>query len=172
MYSEREEVRDLFDRIADCMPLAAKLKASALRSVGVKYANEGDLISGDGASYNGGRWNPRGVRAIYASLDPVTAVKESYQEFLKYGFTASNIRPRVMAGIRVNVRRLLDLTDARIRRRLGFTLGELTGEDWHSIQSAGGESWTQAIGEGPKWQKRGHFSRESGTHEHRRFDGT
>jgi RES domain-containing protein len=132
------------------MPLAAKLNASAFRSAGVKYANEGDLISGNGASYNGGRWNPPGVRAIYASLDPVTAVKESYQEFLKYGFKASNIRPRVMAGIRLNVKRLLDVTDARIRRRLGFTLAELTGEDWHSIQSAGDESWTQAIGRGAR----------------------
>jgi RES domain-containing protein len=146
--SESEEVQDLFDRIAACMPRAAKLKASAFRSAGVKYANEGDFISGSGAGYNGGRWNPPGVRAIYASLDPVTAVKETYQEFLKYGFEVSDIRPRVMAGVKLNVKRLLDLTDGGIRRKLGFTLRELTGEDWHTIQIDGEESWTQAIGRG------------------------
>lgn len=148
MSSEPEEVQDLFDRIAACGSRAVKLKASAFRSAGVKYANEGDLISGSGASYNGGRWNPPGVKAIYASLDPVTAVKESYQEFLKYGFKVQHIRPRVMAGVKLNVKCLLDLTDGGIRRKLDFSLGDLTGEDWHAIQSGGDESWTQAIGRG------------------------
>lgn len=146
--SELPEVQDLFERIATCAARAVKLKATAFRSAGVKYANEDDLISGRGASYNGGRWNPAGVRAIYASLDPVTAVKEIYQEFLKYGFAVQAIRPRVMAGVKLNVNRLLDLTDVRIRKKLGFTLTELTGEDWHAIQNGGEESWTQAIGRG------------------------
>ena len=70
------------------------------------------------------------------------------QEFIKYGFRDQQIRPRVMAGMKLNVKRLLDLTDAGIRRKLGFRLGELTGEDWHAVQSGGEESWTQAIGRG------------------------
>ena len=53
-----------------------------------------------------------------------------------------------MAGVKLNVKRLLDLTDAGIRRKLGFRLDELTGEHWHAIQSGGEESWTQAIGRG------------------------
>ncbi len=148
MSSEPEEVQYLFDRIASCLSRAVKLKAGAFRSAGIKYANEGDLISGSGASYNGGRWNPPGVKAIYASLDPVTAVKESYQEFIKYGFKVQHIRPRVMAGVKLNVNCLLDLTNAGIRRTLGFRLDELTGEYWHAIQTNGKESWTQAIGRG------------------------
>ena len=148
MSSEPDEVQALFDRIAACLPRAVKLRASALRSAGVKYANSRDLIAGDGASYYGGRWNPPGVKAIYASLDPETAVKEAYQEFVDYGFTAQQIRPRVFAGVRLNVKRLLDLTDAGIRRRLGFRLDELTGEDWRGIQSGGEQSWTQVIGRG------------------------
>ncbi len=148
MATEPKEILDLFIRIAGCLPLAVKLKAIAFRSAGVKYANEQDLITGDGASYNGGRWNRPGVRAIYLSLDPLTAVQESYQEFLAYGFKASDIRPRVMAGVKLNVKHLLDLTDKGIRRELGFTLSELIDEDWHTIQAAGEESWTQAIGRG------------------------
>lgn len=128
----------------------AKLNASAFRSAGVKYANEEDMISGAGASCNGGRWNPPGVLAVYDSLDPVTAVKEAYQEFLKYGFAASCMKPRVMAGLDLNVTLLLDLTNSIVRQKIGFTYTELVSEDWHAIQSQGDESWTQAIGRGAK----------------------
>lgn len=146
MSTESPEAQELFDLIVECLPLAIELDTAAFRSTGVKYANEADLISGDGAGYYGGRWNPPGIRAIYASLDPVTATKECYQEFDKYGFKKSDIRPRVMAGARLKLSHLLDLTDAKIRRKLGFRLSELTQEDWHAIQSGGEESWTQAIG--------------------------
>jgi len=50
---ESPEVQELFDRILDCLPLALKLTAVGLRSAGVKYANESDLTSGDGAGYYG-----------------------------------------------------------------------------------------------------------------------
>lgn len=148
MSGEPSEVQELFDLIAKCLPLAVELDVSVFRSAGVKYANEKDFISGEGAGYNGGRWNPPGIKAVYASLDPVTAVEESFQEFAKFGFKSMDIRPRVMAGAKVKVHRLLDLTDAKIRRKLGFKLCELTQEDWTAIQSAGEESWTQALGRG------------------------
>ena len=150
MYSESNEVIELFECIASCYAKPVKLKTSAFRSTGVKYANEGDMISGNGASYNGGRWNPRGILAIYASLDPVTAVKESFQEFLKYGFSTASIKPRVMAGLELNVSAILDLTNPSIRKTIGFTYTELISEDWHAIQSEGEEAWTQAIGRGAK----------------------
>ena len=38
-----------------------------------------------------------------------------------------------------------------MRRKLGFRLNELTEEEWHTIQVAGEESWTQAIGRGCRW---------------------
>jgi RES domain-containing protein len=75
-------------------------------------------------------------------------MNEAYQNILHHGFPASSIRPRVFAGARVRLRAVLDLTDASIRRRLGFTLAELLDEDWQGIQDEGDESWTQAIGRG------------------------
>lgn len=39
-----------------------------------KYASEWQ--SGEGAFQAGGRWNPQGMRTIYASLDPSTAILE------------------------------------------------------------------------------------------------
>ncbi|WP_196796267.1 RES domain-containing protein [Acidiphilium cryptum] len=32
--------------------------------------------NGEGAHLGGGRWNSRGVRAVYYSLDPATAILE------------------------------------------------------------------------------------------------
>ena len=81
------------------------------------------------------------------SLHPPTATEESYREFIKFGFK-DNVRPRVMTGAKLKFRCLLDLTDAKVRRKLGFSLKELNEEDWHGIQIAGQESWTQAIGRG------------------------
>lgn len=148
MGKESPFVQRLFDQIKDCLSKAVAFDDVIYRSCGVKYANEKDFMSGDGAAYGGGRWNPPGVRAVYGSLDVITATKESYQNLINAGFKNKNIRPRVIAGATVKVKRLLDLTDANIRRKLGFRLDELLDEDWKGIQLGGEESWTQAIGRG------------------------
>jgi RES domain-containing protein len=145
---EPPEVVQLFDRIADLLPRAIMLDETIVRSVGTKYANEDDFLSGQGAARHGGRWNRRGIRAVYASLDIITATYEAYQSFLDYGFALSGIRPRVTAGARAKLTTVLDLTDSAIRRKIGFTLTELLDEDWEAIQASGDESWTQAIGRG------------------------
>ena len=36
----------------------------------------GSWVSGEGAYRAGGRWNSRGVRAVYCSIDPATAILE------------------------------------------------------------------------------------------------
>jgi RES domain-containing protein len=88
------------------------------------------------------------MAAVYASLDLLTATSEAYQNFIAYNLPLSSIRPRVMAGAKVNLTRVLDITDASIRRELGFTRADLVHEDWREIQASGEESWTQAIGRG------------------------
>ena len=142
------EVVQLFDRIAELVPRAITLDETIVRSAGTKYANEDDFLSGRGAAKYGGRWNRRGLRAVYASLDIITATYEAYHGFLDYGFSLSAIRPRVTAGALARLGTVLDLTDSAIRRRIGFTLGELLDEDWEAIQASGKESWTQALGRG------------------------
>lgn len=150
MRSESPEVQSLFDQLEACLSKAVGLDDVIYRSCGVKYANEMDFISGEGAAFFGGRWNPPGVRAVYGSLDVITATKESYQNLTDAGFGKKNIRPRVMAGAAIKVKKLLDLTNHRIRSKLGFDLDELLNEDWKGIQNNGQESWTQAIGRGTR----------------------
>jgi len=145
MSTESEDVRHLFDRIAECRQREIALHATGFHFADMKYANESDLLSGEGAGIYGGKWNPPGLNAVYAALDPVTALKESYRNFEEFGFSP---KPRVMAGLAIRLRHVLDLTDSRIRRPLGFTVADLVEEDWAGIQQAGEESWTQAIGRG------------------------
>ncbi len=130
------------------MPRALPFQGSVFRSAGVRYANESDFLSGHGAAYWGGRWNPPRLVTVYASLDVITATKEAYQNLQDYGLGTKTVKPRVMAGAELNLHCLLDLTNAGIRRKLGFSLTELLEENWRSIQDAGQESWTQAIGRG------------------------
>jgi RES domain-containing protein len=141
-------VQEVFDAIVSCLRDAIALDQVVYRSAAIKHANADDFLSGAGAAAYGGRWNPLGIRAAYASQSIDTANMEAYQSILHYGFSPSTIRPRVLAGAQVKLRRVLDLTDQSIRRRLGFTLKELLKEDWLGIQEEGDESWTQAVGRG------------------------
>ncbi len=145
---ESPEVLELFSRIKNCAPNVVAFAGVVFRSVGLRFANEEDILSGDGAATFGGRWSPRRLSAVYMSLKVETATLESYQNLLKTGFRPEDFRPRLLIGARVRFCRLLDLTGAATRRRIGFTLGELIEEDWQTIQQSGEESWTQAIGRG------------------------
>lgn len=148
--TEEPGVPELFAALAKCLRRAVPLNRVVFRSATLQYANENDFLSGVGAAIVGGRWNPRGVRAVYASLTPNTAVSEAYQNLNDYGFPLSAIRPRVVCGATVALSRLLDLTDARIRHEIGFSLNELLEEEWLALQQQGEESWTQAIGRGAR----------------------
>ncbi|MCP5535093.1 MAG: RES family NAD+ phosphorylase [Akkermansiaceae bacterium] len=48
--------------------------------------------------------------------------------------------------ISLKLRRVIDLTDAKVQRRLGLVLKHLKEEDWRKIQDGGAESLTQTVG--------------------------
>jgi RES domain-containing protein len=62
-----------------------------------KYAASWD--SGEGAFLAGGRWNSKGVRAVYASFDPATAILEVA---VHKGFKALDAVPHVLTAIDVD----------------------------------------------------------------------
>jgi RES domain-containing protein len=80
------------------------------RSVVPRYANARDMISGAGAFRGGGRWNTPGVHAVYASLEPGLSVNEAMGVvFSDRGFSVSDIRPRLVAGLRCQLNAVIDL---------------------------------------------------------------
>ena len=54
--------------------------------------------SGEGAFRNGGRWNSKGVRAVYCSLDPATAILEVA---VHKGFKVLDTIPYVITAARI-----------------------------------------------------------------------
>jgi RES domain-containing protein len=63
-------------QLAALIASATSLKGDFFRSVAFRYFHPDDVISGEGTRLNGGRFVPLGVKAVYASLDEETAVRE------------------------------------------------------------------------------------------------
>ncbi len=55
--------------------------------------------SGVGAERAGGRWNPKGVKVVYCSLDPATTILEAA---VHRGFEVLDTRPHVLTGLTVS----------------------------------------------------------------------
>ena len=55
--------------------------------------------SGIGAERFGGRWNPKGVTAVYCSLDPATCLVEAA---VHRGFAVLDTQPHVLSCIEVD----------------------------------------------------------------------
>lgn len=63
-------------QLAELIAGATSLRGDFFRSVAFRYFHPDDVISGEGTRLHGGRFVPVGVRAVYASLDEETALRE------------------------------------------------------------------------------------------------
>jgi RES domain-containing protein len=122
-------------------------KGTIYRVTTLKYRDPGEILMGEGSYRHGGRWNAMGsLRAVYGSVDDVTALKESKANAdyanLPYPFRET----RLIVAVEVALSRVVDLTSAEILKLLGVTEEELRNEDWRKVQEQGFESLTQALG--------------------------
>jgi RES domain-containing protein len=76
-------------------------------------------LSGDGAAQAGGRFNWKGLPALYLSLSPVTALREA-----SHGF-AHRLQPLVLCSYDVDCEDVVDLSDPEGRRAAGVALEDL-----------------------------------------------
>ncbi len=136
----------LIERVAALKSVAVAFAGVMLRSTTPKYATEMDLITGGGSRKCGGRWNPIGIAAVYGSLTPEVAMAETLAVCHYYGLPAEAAMPRTFVAIEVRLRRVLDLTDGTVRRRLGVSIRRILETDWRQENDAGREALTQAIG--------------------------
>jgi RES domain-containing protein len=80
-------------------PLPAPLGGTELVAWRLDQANfAANWDSGEGAYRVGGRWNGRGVRAVYCSIDPATAILEVA---VHKGFKTLDIVPHVLTAISI-----------------------------------------------------------------------
>ena len=88
------------------------------------------------ANTRGARWNPRGVAAIYTSLDRGTALAEG-----DYVVASQPVPPRTtrqLYEVHVTLVRIVELTDRRLLRELGVTEVDLESRDHAVCRTVGG----------------------------------
>jgi len=116
------------------------------RSTSPHHYSHAAILSGEGSAKSGGRWNPIGIKAVYGSLSPETAMAETLQYFRYHRIPIEKAMPRLFVAIKVSVSRSLDLRDSDRLRTLGVSHQDILDTDWRLKISAGEESLTQAIG--------------------------
>ncbi|MGI9107375.1 MAG: RES family NAD+ phosphorylase [Pyrinomonadaceae bacterium] len=143
--------RKLQRRMPHVLKLAVKFQGVGFRNVGQRFANKRDILSTKGSYSWGGRYNvARDFGALYLSCDLHTCIEELEYAARKDGFTVEEKLPRTMTGIRVELVKVLDLTDSKVRRELGISRKILMETDWVKENSKGNDAATQIIGRAAK----------------------
>lgn len=76
--------------------------------------------SGEGAAHYGGRFNRKGVPALYLATDMATAMRE-----VAHGFPYKLVDPLTIVSYEIDCADIVDLTDQRVRRSLKLAEDDL-----------------------------------------------
>jgi RES domain-containing protein len=98
----------------------------------------GDPLSGEGARRYGGRFNPKGMAALYCTFDPVTAIREVSQ-------IGQPLQPTILVSFQADVEPVYDATDPAALAGQGMTAEALAANDWRAHMAAGQDAPTQAF---------------------------
>lgn len=98
----------------------------------------GDPLSGEGARRYGGRFNPKGMAALYCTLDPVTAVREVSQ-------IGQPLQPTILVSFQADVDPIFDATDPVLMAGQGVTPADLASNDWRLLMAAGRDAPGQGL---------------------------
>lgn len=99
------------------------------------YARE--PLSGRGAELYGGRFNPKGVPALYTSLTIMTALREANQ--------VGNLQPTMLVSYDANIEQVFDSRDVAALSATGLNTADLADIAWRDRMKADGEAPTQAF---------------------------
>ncbi len=103
------------------------------RALNPVYARE--PLSGRGAELYGGRFNPKGVPALYASLSVMTALREANQ--------VGNLQPTTLVSYDAEIERVLDGRDVAELASLGMDASTLAASSWRDEMKTRGIARTQ-----------------------------
>jgi RES domain-containing protein len=146
MASPGPTLEQLKTRLTRLLPSATAFAATVYRSSTPKYANESDLLTGEGSGRNGGRWNPLGIAVVYASLTPETAMAETLAHHRYYAIPIEDAMPRTFVALAASLQAVLDFRLGSVRQRIQVSLDRILTVDWRKEVRAGREPVTQTIG--------------------------
>ncbi len=105
------------------------------RALNPIYARE--PLSGRGAELYGGRFNPKGVPALYTSLTIMTALKEANQ--------VGNLQPTTLVSYDADIEHVFDCRDDAALRAQGMDAAALADPTWRDQMKVSDEAKTQAF---------------------------
>lgn len=105
------------------------------RALNPIYASE--PLSGRGAQLYGGRFNPKGVAALYASLSVMTALREANQ--------VGNLQPTTLVSYEADIEGIFDTRDEQALKAEGMDAALLADNSWRDQMRTAGEAKTQAF---------------------------
>ena len=95
-------------------------------------------LSGEGARRHGGRFNRRGIPALYTSLSPLTAIREAQP-------LGRPMQPLTLCAYDVDAEPVFDTQDEARRRALGVNDFELSCPTWEAEMLSGELPASQAL---------------------------
>ncbi|MGB3501938.1 MAG: RES domain-containing protein [Mesorhizobium sp.] len=105
------------------------------RALNPVYARE--PLSGRGAELFGGRFNPKGVAALYTSLTVLTALREANQ--------VGTLQPTTLVSYEADIRVVFDCRQADALAEFGMDEATLGDAGWRNQMKTAGEAKTQAF---------------------------
>jgi RES domain-containing protein len=115
--------------------VAGSYRGKLYRALNPIYARE--PLSGDGARHYGGRFNPRGMPALYCSLSIMTAVREANQ--------AGTLQPTMLVSHDAEIEGVFDSRDETALRAEGMDAATLSATSWRDDMKVIGEARTQTF---------------------------
>ncbi len=106
------------------MPLLPDGRYSGLLYRALNPVHAREPLSGFGAGLHGGRFNPKGMLALYTSIDPSTALREANQ--------VGNVQPTVLVFYRADLGPIFDTRDTAALNDYGQSAGSLADSGWRT----------------------------------------
>lgn len=112
-----------------------RFEGKLYRALNPVYARE--PLSGRGAELYGGRFNPRGMPALYTSLSIMTAIREANQ--------VGNLQPTTLVCYEAEIDAVFDTRDADALVAEGIDAASLADMSWRDQMRRSGEARTQVL---------------------------
>lgn len=115
--------------------MPTRIQGKLYRALNPIYARE--PMSGRGAELYGGRFNPKGVPALYTSLSVMTAIKEANQ--------VGSLQPTTLVSYEAEIESVFDSRDDSALAAEGMDAAALADATWRDQMKTAGEASTQAF---------------------------
>ncbi|POR50317.1 RES family NAD+ phosphorylase [Bosea psychrotolerans] len=115
--------------------MALNYQGKLYRALNPLYARE--PLSGRGAELYGGRFNPKGVPALYTSLSVMTALREANQ--------VGSLQPTTLVSYEAAIEQVFDTRDTPAIAAEDFDADLLAAPSWRDEVKANGKSRTQSF---------------------------